>query len=1488
VGLKKLRGSRKALVGLLALVALLVAAPALASFPGTDPSESVRLNTPNDPDFDHCEPDDAQGPPTCSNVFDQQYERFGFAPNGSQTSALYHNPTDSHVQRFSGQNTLAGRNPLGQVPGVSADRAWKYSTGDPSVQIAILDTGVRWEKESLRKRIALNRNELPVPNHAGPALDPSANCASYTAAYDANGDGAFNVLDYACDSRVSITDPRRHGAAGKITAEDLILAFSDGTDDDGNGYVDDIAGWDFFDDDNNPFDASSYSSANNHGSGRAENAAEEGNNADGGIGVCPNCQIEPMRVWDTFVVDTNNFAQAALYAADNNIEVVEGAVGGLFNSSFARSAFDYAYRHGVFFAIVSSDLNTADHNIPTVYNEAMQVQGTVADVQGLGQNPPQQFLDFFNNLGVPLTTNAPIGTWYRNSGTTQYGGHADIVMPAVTGSEATGQASGAAGLVISYARQQGVNMQPNEVKQLLTNTAFDIDQPDTVGLGTPDPAHPGWDQHFGYGLPDLGLALERINQGKYNPQALITSPQWFTPLNVSQDETVDIHARISSPRAAGYTYKLQWAPGIEPAESDFVDITGATRTTPTDGSIGILDLPAIRAALDARPNGGSTVDPTAPSKGPGDKDPNEPAFTVRVLVTDTAGNHGEDRKVLFDYRDTSLQSGWPKDLGSGGEASPRMFDLNGDNKLDVVQADSSGLLHVFNGDGTPLSTFNNGQPVQTRLYPNVHPGAPAYSSVDPPREVLRTPAIGDINGDMEPEIVDSAGEHVYAWKADGTPVPGFPVRLDPAFSRPQDRTKDNHVKRGFTASPVLGDLNGDGKLDIVIAGLDQHIYAWDGTGTPLPGFPALVRDPTLPGAEIINTPAVGDINGDGKPEIVVPTNEFDANPQSPPTPSADGGIFGNVLTNVLSNAIGGSGRIYALDNQGNVMAGWPTKPNGIQPDALPFVGPGVDQILADVDGDGTLDVIGNVATGDVTATKADGTNLVDYDSNPPGGETVDKGKVLNLFENPIAANLSGTGLEVFKGGLTLNGLVDLGVAVGQNLPYNHVVQGWNAQTGAELPSFPQAVEDYQLLSSPVVADVSDAPGRELLVGTGLYYLRDINAAGVEGTGFPKFTGGWIFATPAIGDIDGDGKLDITTMTREGNMFAWKTNSPACGTNDEWWTSRHDEWNTGAYGTDTRPPGTPTDLTATSSGSAVTLQWTAPGDDWLCGTASKYRIIQSSTPIEHPTDGTVVGEFDAGASGSTESQTIANPSGNFLAVLYKDENGNWGHLASTSISYPRPKGATPFRASLLPSYKACTTPNRTHGAPLTNGSCAPTTQSSSTLTVGTPDSNGLPANSTASLLLQVITGNSTSTNDADVRVTFDATDIRCATANAACPSGGGSDYIGKLLATASLRITDKYNGASGTEDGTVADTTLELPVTCVATGDATIGAQCALNTTLDALIPGVVLEGKRAVWQLGQVEVKDAGPNGTGYDSGCPSACGDGDEQTFMRQGLFVP
>jgi hypothetical protein len=1233
---------------LILLAVLLVAAPvaiaANPNFPGSDPDESVRLNTPDDPEFDPCEPDN-DGGPSCASVFSEQYERFGFAPFQTQLTATYKNPQDTARQQA--QNQAAGRNPLGQIPGVSADRAWKRSTGDPRVEIAILDTGIRWERESLRKRIALNEGELPKPQ----------GCAEY----DCNKDGALDVDDYASDPRVA-KDAGDDPADQLLDGSDLIAAFSDRTDADGNGYIDDIAGWDFFNDDNDPFDASSYSSAENHGSGRAEDAAEEGNDASSSLGICLKCRIVPMRVWDTFVVDMNNFGQAVGYAADNDVEVVEGAVGGLFNSRFARRVFEYAYEKGTFLAIVSSDLNTADHNIPTVYDEAMQVQGTVSDVQGLAGGPPSEVGSFFGGIGLDI--NAPVSTWFRNSGTTQYGGHAHIVMPAVTGSQATGQASGAAGLLASYALKQGKTLDPNEIKQLLTLTAQDVVPENTVDLGVPDPAQVGWDQHFGYGLPDLGLALERISQNKLPPQALIDSPDWFAPLNVSQKTSVGISARLKA-RTGSFAWKLEWAPGIEPQEADFKDVSSGSEPAAKDASLGTIDLNEVRAALDSRPGGGATDDPTAPSKGPGDPDPNEPAFTVRVVVTDADGNRGEDRKVLFAYRDTSLHAGYSKRIGTGGEAAQRLFDLDGDNRLDIVQADSSGSLNVLGSGGKPLKSFNKGKPVRTQPYFNVHTStAVIKSGIGAPREVLRTPAIGDVDGDMEPDIVDSAGEHVYAWHANGKRLKGFPLRLNPDFSKPADISKDNHVKRGFFASPTLSDLNGDGRLDITLPGLDQHLYAWDGkTARSLPGFPRILKvpDEKLTGAESINSAAVGDIDGNGSNEIVAPTAEL-AGTENPS--SADENEFRGLAVTLLANAIGGSGRTYAVDGKGGLLPGWPVKPNGAVPDALPLVGPGVDPVMGDVDGDGKLDVINNAATGDLQSFRADGSRITTYDPTPATGEHVDKTRVLNLFENPIVANLDGQpGLEVIKGGLTLNQLVNLGIATGQNLPYNHVVQAWNGETGESLPAFPQAVEDYQLLSSPAVADVSDAPGAEVLVGTGLYYLRDFNADGTEGEGFPKFTGGWLFSVPAIGDTDGDGKLEINALTREGYAFQWDTNRPACGTNDEWWTARHDEWGTGAYGTDSRPPGTPRRFTQDRSRGRALLSWASPGDDWLCGKAKRYRLLASSKPIVHPAKARSLGTFAAQAAGKRETRTIRITKRNrYFAVVYQDDAGNWGHAA----------------------------------------------------------------------------------------------------------------------------------------------------------------------------------------------------------------------------------
>ena len=85
--------------------------------------------------------------------------------------------------------------------------------------------------------------------------------------------------------------------------------------------------------------------------------------------------------------------------------------------------------------------------------------------------------------------------------------------------------------------------------------------------------------------------MERISDGKIPPQALITSPDWFAPLNVSQQSSVQIGGTISALRAPGYSWKLQWAPGIEPCESDFRNVASGSGSAPRSVSRADFSLP---------------------------------------------------------------------------------------------------------------------------------------------------------------------------------------------------------------------------------------------------------------------------------------------------------------------------------------------------------------------------------------------------------------------------------------------------------------------------------------------------------------------------------------------------------------------------------------------------------------------------------------------------------------------------------------------------------------------------------------------------------------------------------------------------------------------------------------------------------------------------------------------------------------------------------
>jgi hypothetical protein len=207
-------------------------------------------------------------------------------------------------------------------------------------------------------------------------------------------------------------------------------------------------------------------------------------------------------------------------------------------------------------------------------------------------------------------------------------------------------------------------------------------------------------------------------------------------------------------------------------------------------------------------------------------------------------------------------------------------------------------------------------------------------------------------------------------------------------------------------------------------------------------------------------------------------------------------------------------------------------------------------------------------------------------------------------------------------------------------------------------------------------------------------------------------------------------------------------------------------------------------------------------------------------------------------------------------------------------YPRPRGATPVRVPLVPAYAQCTTPNRTHGAPLVFPSCRPPAARSGLLTVGTPDANGKGANSIGSVLFKVVVGDpATPANESDVDVSVSLTDVR--------RSSTLTDYTGEIRETTTLRITDRRSGpaGNGSDDATMVDVPLPVDVTCSGTADTSVGSTCSIATAVNALLPGAVREGDRAIWELGPVEVYDGGPDGIG---GTP------DNTLFARQGVFVP
>jgi MYXO-CTERM domain-containing protein len=1007
--------------------------------------------------------------------------------------------------------------------GIAANVAWETTTGRWDVLLAVADSGVQWGHNDIVNKLYINAEEVPPPV-----------CADGLEAedYDCDGNGLINIQDWLDDERVDIA-AGRDAADGVLDPSDLIYTeFGpewDGVDNDANGYIDDISGWDFFGGDNDVWNEWDDSHGT-HGTGVMREAAAEGKNLGedrgGTIGVCPNCAILPVRVGDSFVTDGQRSGEGIVFAVDSGAVVVNLAVGALSNPSMTTAAAGYAYNNGALIVGAAGDENAYHHNFPAVLDNAVYVHS----IRYNTVNRDSQVYSYMN-------------TWNCNN----YGSRMVLVAP--SGACATGSCAvttGVIGLIHSAARDLGIELNAGEVYQLLTQTVDDIhltEEERTISMAYP--SKEGWDAFYGYGRVNVGRAVETLVDGDIPPAVSIDAPAWYAVFDPAADPEIPIHARISA-RTDSFSYVVEVGFGHEPSE--WTELHAGDSNEPIDGEVARL------ASIDALT---APVPEALRSEGIVERMErvNAPAVTVRIRVTDDHGVEGEMRKVFYVSPDEDLLEGFPIDLGASGESSPILVDLDGDGTLEVVIGTADGVVFAIRGDGTRV----DGWPVRTDDSPLVNRESAAFADgdVDPGTGdgFIGTVGAADIDGDGVPEIVGASMRGgLYAWHTDGSRVEGFPFT---SIGRtPEEFGTRYTYDQGFLGAPALRDLDGDGAAEIVVAGMDGRLYVLDGSGEHVGASPIEMCFEGSPerdyedimcgvaGDRSLVSPLVADVDGDGRMEIGFGTNEAVMN--------------GRYSVSYLIDAL-----------TGEPEPGWPIIEDGLVNEAalLPLIGQGhpASMAAADIDGDGDLEIMNPIMLGQTDLINHDGSlykELPYHETDWAEGNNVDVPSIIQMVNNPSFGDLDMDGVpDTIQGGVGALWVASL--AMNQWYDFQHATAAWSGATGEMLPGWPRQIEDVQFLVAPAVADISGDARNEAIYGSGGYMLYAWDGEGEVAPGWPKFTGHWILGSPAVGDIDGDGYLDVVVSTREGWLHGWSTSGHADQT-IEWASLHHDAANTGDH------------------------------------------------------------------------------------------------------------------------------------------------------------------------------------------------------------------------------------------------------------------------------------------------------------------------------------
>jgi subtilisin family serine protease len=267
---------------------------------------------------------------------------------------------------------------------------------------------------------------------------------------------------------------------------------NNGVDDDHNGYIDDVIGYDFFERDNRPWDY------DGHGTMVAGIIAGSWKDPDGMAGINPFAKLMILKAVNNFgTTRTSYLAEAITYAANNGARVINLSVGGEGDASVALQAIDYAYSKGVVIVVAAGNEGVEIKN----YGIAMSDKILLVGATGLDD----QRLGFSNwgNISVAAPGLDILSLRARRTDTmlgiadakyvpgTNYVGQDKRYYRASGTSFSAPFVSGLASLMIA----NDPTLTNQQVMNIIKSTARDV--------GTP-----GVDQFTGYGILDAQAALK--------------------------------------------------------------------------------------------------------------------------------------------------------------------------------------------------------------------------------------------------------------------------------------------------------------------------------------------------------------------------------------------------------------------------------------------------------------------------------------------------------------------------------------------------------------------------------------------------------------------------------------------------------------------------------------------------------------------------------------------------------------------------------------------------------------------------------------------------------------------------------------------------------------------------------------------------------------------------------------------------------------------